>query len=65
VSSPQVEQLKTIISNAQQGNEAAVTLLRKIAKDIVDAAPVPALVTIGQCIVSIGDEAREVEAGRN
>jgi hypothetical protein len=65
VPSPQVEHLKNVIAAAQQGSEAAVAFLRTVAKDLIDAAPIPDLVTIGQCLVSIGVEAGRIETGRN
>ena len=63
--SPQCEKLKLIIHNAQDGDEAAVSLLREIVSEMIKVAPVYALVEISLGWLSIGIEAGKIEAGRN
>lgn len=63
--SPQVTHLKKLILSAQQGNENDIRILRRICMDISEAAPVHALITIGECLVQVGLEAEREQILQN
>lgn len=63
--SNQCKLLENVIGTAQDGNEAAIDLLRTICREAIALAPVPALIQMGQQLLSIGIEASKVESQRN
>jgi hypothetical protein len=63
--SKQIQWLKNIVQNAQTNNEAAIELLREISAEAVKEAAAHDLVTIGHCLVAIGEQASRTEANRN
>lgn len=63
--SPQLELLKNAIASAQQGNSAAVVLLRMICKECVEMAPEQELISIADFLAHMGLELEKVQIRRN
>ncbi len=54
--SMQIDFLKSMIANAESGNKEAILLLRQICKEAAEKAPLHALLSIGQHLISLNEE---------
>lgn len=57
--SNQCKQMKVMIANARNGNEAAEKFLREFLKRAADSAPRHHLIELSECLLQCG-----IEAGR-
>jgi hypothetical protein len=63
--SEQLGFLTNVIESSENGNEAAIEVLRTICTEAATKAPVYDLIAIGKCIAHLGKEAAESNLRRN
>jgi hypothetical protein len=55
--SQQIDFLKNVISSVQAGSLGATDLLRQICLSAIEKAPVHGLITLGECLCKLDEEA--------